>query len=595
VTKSDAAAYCSGVVDGGQLWAPKSMAENMFVLNYVSPANPNSAWIGMTLSGMTYKDDVSGIAVNFTNWEADQPNLASACVEVVRNPSSSNVGKWKTVSCTSSSYGHTCQVRVADLPSPPTTCLDSSWKQHGNKCYKLTNDVANWDAALLDCSSLHPFAYLASIQSPEENDFILNSVASSNLHTTWIGRRIANESYRGVNNELFAYYNWSTIGQPNKTNDCVLMVRSGSTNKGSWRTAPCSMNNTYVCQLDLQVPTTTAPTTITATPTPTPVTTTLAPTTTLSPTPPPGCSNTNCSNSGYYRWWLFPIYDVSPIPDEPCACIHKDPELYKCQTNPVKKQALMQPILNSITATATNLGCVCLGSRVPTGPGTPAPGQDWVYYNQTYLMQNVKSAGFSCLRMYADDLDNATLANAKSVGLKVLTVVGLIANPSHLTSITSSNNIAIANATSLVNSYSDTVFAISCGNEYLGYNTDMNNDAIFNNLEAEIQNCLVRLRAGVVSHIAVGTIDVPTAWNKLESSGLPMRLATANLTDFIGVDSYAFYMNNGGNQITDACEHTPNKAHYYVLAAYNQLVALYASTNGTVLIAESGKRITQLV
>jgi exo-beta-1,3-glucanase (GH17 family) len=83
---------------GASIAVVQSALENSF-LTSVTPTIYQSCWLGYKKSGTKFVT-TAGATMPYTNWKADEPNLANGCVTQIRDPLSINVKKWKTDSCT---------------------------------------------------------------------------------------------------------------------------------------------------------------------------------------------------------------------------------------------------------------------------------------------------------------------------------------------------------------------------------------------------------------------------------------------------------------------------------------------------------------
>jgi hypothetical protein len=69
----------------------------LFLLS-VNRGNIQSAWLGLSaVNGVMVNDE--GVTPSFTYWKSDAVT-SSGCAVQIRDPVSSNVGKWKSEVCT---------------------------------------------------------------------------------------------------------------------------------------------------------------------------------------------------------------------------------------------------------------------------------------------------------------------------------------------------------------------------------------------------------------------------------------------------------------------------------------------------------------
>jgi exo-beta-1,3-glucanase (GH17 family) len=84
---------------GATLAVVSGTAENTFLLNNVNPTDSQSVWLGYKKSGSSYLT-TDGKTPTFSNWKTGEPITSQLCVTMIRDRTSSFVGKWKTEACT---------------------------------------------------------------------------------------------------------------------------------------------------------------------------------------------------------------------------------------------------------------------------------------------------------------------------------------------------------------------------------------------------------------------------------------------------------------------------------------------------------------
>jgi hypothetical protein len=72
-------------------------AEDAFLLT-VKSSDIQSSWLGYYQDNNAYIP-VDGTTLVYTNWKSGQPATQLGCVDMVRDPTSAAVGKWKTEDC----------------------------------------------------------------------------------------------------------------------------------------------------------------------------------------------------------------------------------------------------------------------------------------------------------------------------------------------------------------------------------------------------------------------------------------------------------------------------------------------------------------
>ncbi|XP_013399958.1 asialoglycoprotein receptor 2-like [Lingula anatina] len=120
--------------------------------------------------------------------------------------------------------------------------------RYGTSLYRLVNVAATWAEAEVNCQLLHPEAHLATVESENENKFILGLIKKEKK-VTWFGGSdaVTEGQWRWWNKKLFTYTNWGA-GQPDdhKTGeDCVDILTDGK-----WNDSPCNYKRPFICEID---------------------------------------------------------------------------------------------------------------------------------------------------------------------------------------------------------------------------------------------------------------------------------------------------------------------------------------------------------
>jgi len=126
------------------------------------------------------------------------------------------------------------------------------WQTMGLKCYYFSGQatVSTYSAGEAKCRALHPRAYLVSIHSKQENDWIADKTET---YLTYIGAsdRTTENVWQWSDNSTWGYTNWD-LGQPDDWDngeDCGIIHQDGT-----WRDIPCAgWNVGYVCSYHLEI------------------------------------------------------------------------------------------------------------------------------------------------------------------------------------------------------------------------------------------------------------------------------------------------------------------------------------------------------
>lgn len=139
---------------------------------------------------------------------------------------------------------------VIGLPWPASSInCKAGWQEWNQACYKVSTDQTQFSNALTLCKQ-HG-ANLASIHSPQENEFVLNLSGGKDV---FIG--LSDTAIEGTfvwsDGSTVAYTNWED-GEPDDDyamGDCVIL----RTANGKWNDTPCIMWYEYVCKFTISQP-----------------------------------------------------------------------------------------------------------------------------------------------------------------------------------------------------------------------------------------------------------------------------------------------------------------------------------------------------
>lgn len=248
---TEAATFTQGT-DIGYLATITSPEENnfivQFVLNGLGPVPDDQLFLGATIAcGIVSWD--SGEPVSFINWQPGEVSRVSGSVLMRAGGDPSVAGKWRDQS-SASAYA-LVEIGSPTISSPANELVNlvqwpiaeggndhwyaviaktMPWIYHVNYARTLLHDTAH--------------GYLATIRTPEENQFITQHVIAGvtpNAVTEefYLGaQREGSSSFRWLTNEAIGYANWSG-GEPNGDGIGVGMWgdNSGHT-MGLWNDVP---------------------------------------------------------------------------------------------------------------------------------------------------------------------------------------------------------------------------------------------------------------------------------------------------------------------------------------------------------------------
>uniref|UniRef100_A0A914X5E8 Uncharacterized protein n=1 Tax=Plectus sambesii TaxID=2011161 RepID=A0A914X5E8_9BILA len=134
----------------------------------------------------------------------------------------------------------------------------NGWKPSevvSNKCYYVGVKTDTWFGAEGFCTNAGSNAYLTSITSAFENAdvdaIVLNTPSVSVCHQFWIGAYDSNRNgnFTWVDGKPWGYASWAP-GQSDRTQPCVS---SAALAKGVWKTENCGADNCFICEMYMDV------------------------------------------------------------------------------------------------------------------------------------------------------------------------------------------------------------------------------------------------------------------------------------------------------------------------------------------------------
>lgn len=102
-------------------------------------------------------------------------------------------------------------------------------------CYKMFDESFSWDNAKKECEKIG--GHLVTINSKEEQEFLVDMVKSSTKKNMWIGAYPSNGNYRWITGEQFSYTNWAPE-EPNNVfdmqNAAMMYTQNATYPAGTW-------------------------------------------------------------------------------------------------------------------------------------------------------------------------------------------------------------------------------------------------------------------------------------------------------------------------------------------------------------------------
>ncbi|XP_072020680.1 macrophage mannose receptor 1-like isoform X2 [Amphiura filiformis] len=222
--------------------------EEAFVETLLHSSGGEALWIGLMNDEIGPYKWVNDSPVLYTNWGHGEPSEKDneGCVRVKYN------GAWDSTVC-DAMYKPLCKYSLLDtpanLPESPGIC-EEGWKAYGRHCYQYNygdDTETSWPEAEFYCN--RQGAYVASVHSKQENEWIRTSLAAGSHDDIWIGlHRTDSNGFQWQDNTPVAYDNWAS-NEPTYTWDvehenCVQMYISN----GQWNDVDCLHRQSYICK-----------------------------------------------------------------------------------------------------------------------------------------------------------------------------------------------------------------------------------------------------------------------------------------------------------------------------------------------------------
>ena len=255
--------YQGGWREGGNLASINSLEEQQFLTTWLAAMDANAAhWIGFSdkdkEGGYVWSDESP---VAFINWRDGEPNNygeGEDCAVIVVGEE----GLWNDARCETQAQA-VCEKRGWNFkppptPSPPVSKCQEGWIEFNDRCYYFSADTkANtWMSAETTCKNLNPISTLTSVNSQEEEDFILN--AQGFTDTVFIGGSDSGSegNWTWLDGRPWQFDHWGE-DEPNggENENCLEMVKSGWGNNtaGWWNDVQCqnmAEARSFICAYD---------------------------------------------------------------------------------------------------------------------------------------------------------------------------------------------------------------------------------------------------------------------------------------------------------------------------------------------------------
>ncbi|KAK3524254.1 hypothetical protein QTP70_025867, partial [Hemibagrus guttatus] len=209
------------------LTSVRNDTENQKIRSVFNNTDYSSFWIGLYRT-RSWSDKSNS---SFSNWKPGQPNnyrQNKSCTAVSFNDS----GKWTDENC-SEAFPFLCYSTLPSLPSHQ---------------YHFVNENKTWTEAQRYCRE--NYTDLATVDTMEEMNTLLNTVNSSYSGLAWIGLYGDENSWRwSLNDDAFYqegerdFRGWEHQPDNHNGNELCVYIRSD----GEWSDGDCRAHLTFVC------------------------------------------------------------------------------------------------------------------------------------------------------------------------------------------------------------------------------------------------------------------------------------------------------------------------------------------------------------
>lgn len=255
-------------------------AENKFLLSQLENEKDDGYvyWIGLTdkQSDGQFKWAATGQAVSYTNWAKGYHNKGKDGYDCVFFEYLDGAWYWDDYKCANQEYA-ICELRLRSTSatgggsggdggsgvdgksggSVQQMQCPKDWVKYQQSCYKiLTDNPLNWDQSQKQCKSLETKANLVSIESKEEDEFVISKLKEINGEglVFWTGgndKQSDGQFKWAATGQGMTYTNWASKYHNKGADgrDCVFYELLDG--KWKWDDYQCDNQEYAICELVL--------------------------------------------------------------------------------------------------------------------------------------------------------------------------------------------------------------------------------------------------------------------------------------------------------------------------------------------------------
>ncbi|NXB50273.1 MRC1 protein, partial [Leucopsar rothschildi] len=196
----------------GDLASIHNIAEYSFLVSQLGYKPTEELWLGLNdLKAHFYFEWSDGTPVTFTAWQRSHPTYTNGLEDCVTMKGQD--GYWATDVC-NKQLGYICKKKPSSKSSEKETIEDpgcqKDWKRYGFYCYLVGSGLLTFSEANKTCE--HNKAYLATVESRNEQTFLISLTGLRSEKSFWIGLSDTEErgSFKWTNGETPHFTHWNT-------------------------------------------------------------------------------------------------------------------------------------------------------------------------------------------------------------------------------------------------------------------------------------------------------------------------------------------------------------------------------------------------
>lgn len=231
LTWNEAKAKCEEL--GGHLLTITSEEEQSFVESMLCYGTMKAYWIGATSISESWQW-ITEEPFSYTHWASGEPNGSGNYADIISPwfKQSEYRNMWDDTQDTGDASGGIQSSVIGYICEWDSVTGKASFHEHE---YAFFDESVSWSDAKSKCEEMG--GHLVTINSAEEQAFLIDLVLASQKKNMWIGAYPENGSYKWITKEPFSYTNWAS-GEPNNVhnmqNAAMMYTQNASYPSGTW-------------------------------------------------------------------------------------------------------------------------------------------------------------------------------------------------------------------------------------------------------------------------------------------------------------------------------------------------------------------------